>query len=64
MRCLAGLFQMNCVVRSDEDSIWAVVTPCLVVAFLLLVLLWIYFAYRHRLIAEWETMRINGLKRR
>jgi len=39
-------------------------TLCITVAWLAGVLLCLYFAYRKRLMNDWETMRINGLKRR
>jgi len=44
--------------------LWAIVSPFTTVALVLLALLVFYLVYRKRLANEWETMRINGLKRR
>ena len=55
---------MECIVRTNSSTIWAIAAPCGTVALLAMVLLCLYLVYRKRLINEWQTMRINGLKRR
>lgn len=55
---------MECVTKSNSSTIWAIVSPFMTVALVLLALLVFYLVYRKRLVNEWEMMRINGLKRR
>ncbi|KAL0023908.1 hypothetical protein WJX79_009620 [Trebouxia sp. C0005] len=60
----SGLFQMECVSKSNSATLWAIVSPFTTLALVLLALLAFYLVYRKRLANEWEMMRINGLKRR
>ncbi|DBA88295.1 TPA: hypothetical protein ACH3X1_016535 [Trebouxia sp. C0004] len=60
----SGLFHMKCVSKSDSAKIWAIVSPFMTIALVLLALLALYLVYRKPLANEWEMMRINGLKRR
>ena len=62
----AGLFQMDCVTKSDANAatMWGIITPFTTLALVLLGMLCFYLVYRKRLQKDWETMRINALKRR
>ena len=55
---------MECVSKSNSAMIWAIVSPFMTIALVLLALLVFYLVYRKRLANEWEMMRVNGLKRR
>ena len=60
----AGLFQMECVLPDNTAKLWAIVSPFTTLGFVVLVSLALYLTYRKRIVEEWDTMRINGLKRR
>lgn len=55
---------MECVLPDNSAKFWAIVTPCATLGVLIMVCLTLYLIYRKRIVEEWDTMRINGLKRR
>lgn len=55
---------MECRLPDNTSKFWAIVTTFSAFGFVLLVSLALYLVYRNRILEEWETMRINGLKRR
>lgn len=48
----------------NTAKLWAIVSPFTTLGFVVLVSLALYLTYRKRIVEEWDTMRINGLKRR
>lgn len=55
---------MECLQADNTAKFWAILGPGITLAAVVLVLLVLYLTYRKRLLNEWDTMRINGLKRR
>lgn len=55
---------MECILPDAHSQFWAILAPILTFVLVVLALLALYLIYRKRLLNEWETMRINGLKRR
>ncbi|KAL3142345.1 hypothetical protein ABBQ38_002682 [Trebouxia sp. C0009 RCD-2024] len=62
LRDNAGLFQMECLMSSNTSNLWALVATFSTLGFVVAVSLALYLIYRKRILEEWETMRINGLK--
>lgn len=55
---------MECVLPDNSVKFWAIITPFTTLGIVILVTLALYLIYRKRILEEWDTMRINGLKRR
>ena len=55
---------MECVLPDNSAKFWAPITPFTTLAIVILLTLALYLIYRKRIREEWDTMRINGLKRR
>lgn len=47
---------------SNTSNLWALVATFSTLGFVVAVSLALYLIYRKRILEEWETMRINGLK--
>ena len=55
---------MECVLPDNSAKLWATITPFTTLSLVIVVSLVLYLIYRKRIVEEWDTMRINGLKRR
>ena len=48
----------------NTANLLAIITPFATLGFVIVLSLALYLIYRKRIVEEWDTMRINGLKRR
>ncbi|DBA81176.1 TPA: hypothetical protein ACH3X2_006994 [Trebouxia sp. C0005] len=60
----AGFFQMDCIAVTTAQWIWYLIGLLFGLLALTLLLAWLVFNYRARLLQAWETRHINALKRR